>query len=362
MTNSNLSFRRLLSRALIVVFILFSLCACVPDETVPPRLATNTPDQRTIIAAYFTDPEGIYADQAKGGLDEILVADIYAAKESVDVCMFNLGLPSITDALINAQKRGLFVRVVGESDKLDGSGFQDLVEAGIKVRGDNRDGLMHNKFIVIDGLVVWTGSLNLTTSSTYADNNDMVRVQSTKVAQNYVTEFDEMFNDKIFGPPGEENTPNPLVTFDGMDIEVLFSPDDRVARRIVELIDDADTSVHFMAYSLTSDSIAEALAERADDGVEVLGVMDDTQIESNTGGDYDWLREQGIDVRRDGNHSGLMHHKVIIIDGETVIFGSYNFTSSAEKYNDENVMIVHDRGLAASFEAEFEQLYPAGRP
>ena len=51
-----------------------------------------------------------------------------------------------------------------------------------------------------------------------------------------------------------------------------------------------------------------------------------------------------------------MHHKVIIIDGRTVIFGSFNFTSNADKDNDENLLIVDDPALAKAFEAEFQRV------
>ena len=52
-----------------------------------------------------------------------------------------------------------------------------------------------------------------------------------------------------------------------------------------------------------------------------------------------------------------MHHKVIIIDNEVVITGSYNFTVSAEKTNDENVVIFFDKKIAAYYTAEFQRVY-----
>jgi phosphatidylserine/phosphatidylglycerophosphate/cardiolipin synthase-like enzyme len=56
-----------------------------------------------------------------------------------------------------------------------------------------------------------------------------------------------------------------------------------------------------------------------------------------------------------------MHHKVIIIDDETVVLGSYNFTSSAEAYNDENVLIIHDTEVAGLFVEEFARVYQEAR-
>ena len=59
-------------------------------------------------------------------------------------------------------------------------------------------------------------------------------------------------------------------------------------------------------------------------------------------------------MRLDGN-SYTFHHKVIIIDGSAVALGSFNFSSNATESNDENLLIIHDAGLAAQYEAEFQR-------
>jgi phosphatidylserine/phosphatidylglycerophosphate/cardiolipin synthase-like enzyme len=51
-----------------------------------------------------------------------------------------------------------------------------------------------------------------------------------------------------------------------------------------------------------------------------------------------------------------MHHKVIIIDNHVTLFGSFNFSSNADKDNDENLLIVDDPGLTAAFEAEYQRV------
>ena len=63
-----------------------------------------------------------------------------------------------------------------------------------------------------------------------------------------------------------------------------------------------------------------------------------------------------LEVRQDGN-GRIMHHKVIIIDGETVEFGSFNFTASAMTATDENVIIIHDPEFASYFREEFETVW-----
>jgi phosphatidylserine/phosphatidylglycerophosphate/cardiolipin synthase-like enzyme len=111
-----------------------------------------------------------------------------------------------------------------------------------------------------------------------------------------------------------------------------------------------------MAYSFTSDELAAALIERAKAGVTVRGVFDKDQYHSNSGTEFDTLTNAGMDVWLDGNPR-LMHHKVIIIDGQVVITGSYNFSNNAEQYNDENTLIIHDQAIAAQYLAEFQQVY-----
>ena len=74
-----------------------------------------------------------------------------------------------------------------------------MIDAGIPVLGDRREGLMHDKFVVIDRSEVWLGSMNYTYSGTYEDNNQLIHIRSVEMAENYTTEFEEMFVDDKFG-------------------------------------------------------------------------------------------------------------------------------------------------------------------
>jgi phosphatidylserine/phosphatidylglycerophosphate/cardiolipin synthase-like enzyme len=108
-----------------------------------------------------------------------------------------------------------------------------------------------------------------------------------------------------------------------------------------------------LGYSFTSDPLAEALIERAQVGVQVSGVFDSDMYKANTGTEYDKLVSVGLSFCLDGE-SGLMHNKVIVIDEQVVILGSYNFTASAERYNDENVIFLYDREIAQDYLQEVE--------
>ena len=215
---------------------------------------------------------------------------------------------------------------------------------------------MHNKFVVIDGSEVWAGGMNYTDSGAYEDNNVMLHIRSVKMAENYTKEFEEMFIEDRFGDNILAETPNPRVTIDGTPIDTYFSPDDGVQAILLDILNEAQESIYFMAFSFTADALGEALRERAESGVTVAGVMDEEQVKSNQGTEYDAFRQAGLDVYIDGN-PGQMHHKIVIVDESIVIVGSYNFTNSAESRNDENLMVIYNDEIASLFLEEFRRVF-----
>lgn len=339
-----------------IIFILICT-ACVP-----PLARQSTPTPLPVIDewidVYFTVPQAAQNGRYWGGPDEKLAAAIDQARISVDMAMYNFNLWSIRDALVAAQQRGLDVRVVVESDNMNEPEVQDLIDAGIPVLGDRRESLMHHKFAIIDRREVWTGSMNFSVGGAYKDTNSLLRLQDPKVAENFQVEFDEMFEDDLFGYASANDTPYPVINLDGDRVEVYFSPDDGVLDRLVDLVGEAGQEVRFLAYSFTADRLAEALLQQAQAGIDVSGVFDASQARSNTGGEYERLKAAGLDVRL-GNTPNLMHHKVLIIDRQIVAVGSYNFTRSAEEFNDENMLIIENTELAEQYLQVYEALYAA---
>ncbi len=307
-------------------------------------------------SVYFTDPDGPASESLRSGPDQSLAEAIGKARLSVDLAVLRLDLWSIRDALIDAHRGGVSVRLVTDSEYMDEREIQEIIAAGIPVVQDRGQGLMHNKFAVIDRLEVWSGSMNMTVGDAYRNNNNLVRLHSGLLAENYTREFEEMFIDGEFGPDSINDTPHPVLSIEGTQLENYFSPDDQVAERLVELIRSAQESIYFMAFSFTSDDLASALLERQRAGVGVSGLMEASQVELNVGSQYERFVAAGLDIRLDGNPRD-MHHKVLVIDRRFVVLGSYNFTVSAERRNDENTLIVDDPGLAVYFLDEFERLY-----
>jgi phosphatidylserine/phosphatidylglycerophosphate/cardiolipin synthase-like enzyme len=307
-------------------------------------------------AIYFTDPGGPYSKTLIGGPDKDLVNAIRSAHVSVDIAVLRLDLWSARDAIIDAHHRGVSVRMVIDSDYLDEKEIQDIIEAGIPILGDRGEGTMHNKFMVIDRKEIWTGSMNFTISDTYRNNNNLLRIESSELAENYTTEFEEMFLDDRFGVGSPANTPHPDIDVQGARIESCFSPDDGCQALLNDLVENARQSIQFLAFSFTSNELADFMIERAKRGVNVSGVFDKDQYYSNSGTELDKLRAAGLEVHLDSNPDS-MHHKVIIIDDQIVVTGSYNFTYFAENRNDENILIIHSPEIARLYQKEFLHLF-----
>jgi phosphatidylserine/phosphatidylglycerophosphate/cardiolipin synthase-like enzyme len=357
--------KRILSGLIVIILAIQGLLSsCVQNPAarqasvpVPLPLPSETPGPVTFqITPYFTDPS-IHGSKTPGRmLVAALINDINAAQSSIDVAMYNFTLKEVSEALIKASQRGVAVRILVDSDAIDKLDLLRLKKAGIYVMGDRRESLMHNKFVALDGRVLWTGSLNLTASGAENDENVQVRITSKELAANYLIKYNEMFTEDKFGADSRSRTEQTKFELSGMAVENYFSPEDSIDTRLVSLVNNAEESVHVLAYSFTLDRLAEALINANGKGVKVRGVFDRESTEENQGADFSKLAKARLDVRLDGE-AGLMHMKVIIVDGKTVAFGSYNFTASAENKNDENVLIITDPDLAVRFEQEFERIY-----
>lgn len=330
-----------------------------PNIQFPNPDPVSTPDEPAdFYEIYFTNPTCPPEAERGGGIDEIVADSLRGAEVRADVAAYDLDSEPIVNALIELEERGIEVRVVTDEDNANLSSINRLRRNGISVVEDKRSGLMHNKFAVIDGRFTWVGSMNFTTNGAYCNNNNLVLFESPRLAANYTAEMDEMYNDRIFGPDSPENTPNEQLTIQGVRIENYFGPEKDIAPTIARTVARAQEAILFMAFSFTDERVGEAILGRADAGVAVQGVFETTGSETQYSY-YPAMRDAGIPnltVRQD-NNSFIMHHKVIIIDWETVIFGSFNFSESANRRNDENVLIVQDPTFASFFIEEFSAVW-----
>ncbi len=131
------------------------------------------------------------------------------------------------------------------------------------------------------------------------------------------------------------------------DEQVYFSPKGGCTEAIVKNLDQAEKYVLVQAYSFTSKPIAEALVNAHKRGVKVKVLLDKSQRRGK-GSKLGMLVDAGIPVSIDTKHS-IAHNKVMIIDGVTVMTGSFNFTDAAEDKNAENLLVLHDKVVAKKY-------------
>lgn len=314
--------------------------------------ARNNRQSEAPLSVAFTRP--LRSERPEGDtLEQELCHWLGQTQQQVDLAVFELELPCVEEVLKRLHQQKKQVRIVSDSDHLSPE-IKRLKKLGIPVVDDQRGAFMHNKFLVRDDDSLWTGSMNLTPNGVHRNNNNVVRIRHAGVAQLYRAEFEEMFAGK-FGPRSPRQKLPALFQLDGVEIEVLFSPEDPVQERIVDLLQGAQKSIHFMAFSFTDDKMGKAIQARAKAGVTVRGVFESMGSKSKYS-EYGRLKRQKLDVKRDGS-AGILHHKVFIIDEKTVVTGSYNFSKNADRSNDENVVILHSPPLAQAYLQELQSIY-----
>jgi len=133
---------------------------------------------------------------------------------------------------------------------------------------------------------------------------------------------------------------------------VYFSPHGGCTEHVVQAIRSARTSIFVQAYSFTSQPITHALIDAYRRGVKVDVILDKSQ-EHERHSTAEWLARSGVPVEVDAVHA-IAHNKVMVIDGQTVLTGSFNFTEAAEQRNAENLLVVQDPTLAAQYAANWQ--------
>ena len=310
---------------------------------------------------YFTQPINTRdRSQYRNGIDTAVAQAIDGVRNTLDIVAFELNNEAITAAIIRAHQRGVTVRIVTDNEhglEDDDTTLVDLELEGIPIVDDGRSALMHDKFMIMDGLIVWMGSTNYTVNDIYRNNNNMLVLRSRRAVEIYQAEFNEMFERGQFGPRSDVSNTGSF-TQDGTPIEIYFASENDVIGEILQEINAAQSSIRFMAFSFTLDNMGDALLTRANAGVDVQGVFETTGSETQFS-EMRLLHCAGVPVRQDGNN-GVMHHKVVIIDGQVAVIGSFNFSNNAVESNDENVVIIRNPDIANLYLQEFQRVQNLG--
>ena len=353
--------------------LLALLAACAPlSAPAPPLDLADLPrntergfDEDGVMEVYFTQPGVLPGEGAEVELDDALAALIDASTTTLDMCLYEFKLPQVIDAALAAHDRGVVVRFVGDGDESEDTGYVALESAGVEiVSRPPRDRIMHNKFVVVDGQAVWSGSTNVTDNGVFRNNNNAVIIESPAMADEYTREFEQMFVGAEFGRKKADLAVVRSVAFRDQDIRFHFSPEHDPIHDMVALADSADHTLHFMIFAYTHPDLLDAMLRAKARGVEVVGVFDESQARGRYSVD-EALALAGVPVFIDGNRNasgfagGKLHHKAMLVDvgvesSEPVVTtGSFNWSKSATLYNDENLIEIRDPALHALYAQEF---------
>lgn len=274
--------------------------------------------------------------------EQALIDVIDSSKEYIHCAFFDIDIRRLIK-LLGDKSKSIDVKLV-----VDNENYGEIKGPGVKM--DTSSQYSHNKFCVVDDSIVVTGSMNPTDNGAHKNNNNLLVIYSKYLVRNYGDEFDELWAGE-FG--SGDNVLYPVIYLNGDKIENYFCPEDFCASRIIEAINNAEESVYFMTFSFTHEGIADAML--FNDDIEIKGLFEKRGSGSKYS-QYNRLRGFGLDVRLDTN-GFTMHHKVFIIDNRTVITGSMNPSSNANRNNDENILIIHDSEIASKYVEEFFRLY-----
>ena len=141
----------------------------------------------------------------------------------------------------------------------------------------------------------------------------------------------------------------------GVESHAYFSPDDNVARVIINLFEKEHQTIDICVFTITDDRIARAILKAHRRGCQVRVVTDQSKA-TDLGSDIEEFRQAGIPVRCDRSEHH-MHHKFAIFDNATLVNGSYNWTRNAALFNEENLIVTSDPSLVHDFRKTFERLW-----
>ncbi|MEL6248245.1 MAG: phospholipase D-like domain-containing protein [Cyanobacteria bacterium J06626_23] len=422
---------------------------CQPTLT---PAAEALPQDDHIQVFFNQSPAGVYSDPYRqvqrwgDDLEQVLITAIEQANTTIDVAVQEINLPNIARALQQQSRSGVRVRVIvenqyrqpwstrdtswlaqqddyarGKYENLRAFGDQNgdgqvssaeaadrdamliLQTARVPLIDDTADGtkgsgLMHHKFMVIDGQQVITGSANWTLSGLHGDallpesrgnTNALLVIDSPQLAERYRQEFDLMWGD---GPEGQRDSAfgvqKPLrgpqsVTLPGSTITVQFAPNTADTPReqtvnglIGQTLQQANRSIDLALFVFTDQGIADSLQARAAAGVQIRSLIDRSFVYRSYSEALDMMGMALPDhrCRYEKNNrpwstpiasvgfpelpeGDKLHHKFALIDNRTVVIGSHNWSKAANTKNDENLLVIDNPTVAKHFQREFERLY-----
>jgi phosphatidylserine/phosphatidylglycerophosphate/cardiolipin synthase-like enzyme len=391
----------------------------------------------------YTEP---YRQVTRSGhdLEQLMVYSINSARESVDVAVQELRLPRIAQALAHRHRSGIKVRLIIENlynrpialspsqvavlPKRERDRYAELVhladsnkdgslsdaeissgdalalvrEAGIPMIDDTADGskgsgLMHHKFIVIDGKTVIVTSANFTTSDIHGDfksaesrgnPNNLLKLQSPELAKVFSEEFALMWGDGPGGKPDSKfgvKKPSRAIArvqVGGATVAVQFSPAtaktpwQQTPNGLIDrTLATASKSVNLALFVFSAQQLADTLEAQSRTGVGIRALVDSSFVYRPYSEAMDMMGAsllEGCQLEVENRPwsqplatvgmpklpvGDRLHHKFGVVDGTKIITGSHNWSEAANRANDETLLVIESSTVGAHFEQEFDRVY-----
>ena len=204
-------------------------------------------------------------------------------------------------------------------------------------------GILHDKFCILNDNVIWTGSLNPTSQGFYKNNNNVLIINSKKISENYLNEYNNIRSNK------NKKTPYPIIFNNDTIIENYFCPRDNCTKQILKILNKAKKNIYFMSFSFTDEEISNNLIKLSQN-IYIEGIMEKKRINLP----YNKYKQMSPFIKIYLDHNPYtMHNKIFIIDENTTITGSFNPTHSANNINFENILIIHNKKISKIFLKEY---------
>lgn len=326
-----------------VIFYLSFLEYSISTDDISNQNISSKAGLDFFVSSYFCrdiDCEKLYLE-----LFEIAEEEIYCA-------FFDFDLIKMKNKLDVLHKNKIKTLVLVDSDN-------DVFNDSNYILFDKRSAYMHNKFCIVDNILI-TGSFNPTINGRDKNDNNIVIIKNDKIIKIYEEYFRNLINESL-NNEYKHSKNNRNFKFENNSIkEICFSRGGDCLDRIKYYLLQAKKSIQFMTFSFTDDEIGNMLLyKKYLENVSIEGVFEKTSINkySEYGKLSYHLNDNSINnsIIKDCN-KGKMHHKVFIIDKRIVVTGSFNPSNNADKNNDENMLIINDEKRAENYIKEFERI------
>lgn len=267
-------------------------------------------------------------------------------------------LEILKEEYLNSQFKQGYYKGNIEHAKYIIEGREVFVKTASKTPLPIQEGIMHNKYFILDNNIVWTGSTNISSSCLGGYNsNVMVRINSKEVAQHYKQDFNQMYQHELFSQWKSPSKNNKNIELqDGTKISAYFLPQDKpLEDGILPLIRNSKKYIYIMTFYITETKLTQELINAKERGVDVRIILDANGA-SNDYSKHHILRQASIPVKVE-NYGGKMHMKSIIVDDEAFVVGSMNLTKTAQTKNNENTNIIWNKEASEVYKKHFLKIY-----